>query len=100
VIEEVAHAPSLRALHGHQAHMTADMIAMAKVRKLGFVAVCIALKAFDAFFNQVAESGADLESLARIRGSIFHRHCETPRAEALKEIVKPTPLPTPTIVAT
>jgi hypothetical protein len=72
----VAHAPGLRSLHGHQALLSADVIAIIEMRQLGFVAVCIPFQAFDAFFDQKTESGADLESFTSIRAGVFEGHRE------------------------
>ena len=44
VFDEVPHAPSFGALHGNQAHVTADMIGVAQYCELRFVTVGVTLK--------------------------------------------------------
>jgi hypothetical protein len=65
-------------LHSHQAPLSPDVIVIIEMRKPGFVALCIPLQAFDAFFDQQTESGADLESFTSTRASVFEGHCELP----------------------
>jgi hypothetical protein len=71
----LAHALCFRSLRRNQQHMAANVIAMAQNRQLSLVAVGILLQTLNAFFNQTTESGADLESFARIRAGIFDGHC-------------------------
>jgi hypothetical protein len=87
MVEKAAHAPSLCTLSRYQLHMTPDVIAMAQSRELGFVAVCVLLQTFDSFLDQAPESGADVESFARIWGSVFESHCRLHGRECLKRIV-------------
>jgi hypothetical protein len=77
-IEKTAHPQGLRSLHSYQAPLSADVIIVVKMREQSFIAVCIPLQAFDAFFDQQTESGADLESFTSTRASVFEGHCELP----------------------
>jgi hypothetical protein len=87
MVEKATHAPGLRTLNRYQLHMTPDVIAMAENRELGFIAICVLLQTFDAFLNQAPEPGTDVESFARIWGSVFQRHCKLHGGERLKRIV-------------
>jgi hypothetical protein len=87
MVEKPAHALGLRALNCYQLHMTPNVIHMVQNRELSFVAVCVLLQASDAFLNQGPEPGADVESFARIWGSMFQRHCKLHGGELLKSVV-------------
>jgi hypothetical protein len=80
--QEMAHAPGLCALYGYQPLLAPNMIVVDEMRYLGLVAGCVALQAFDAFFDQKPESRADLESMLSALTSVFDRHCKTPLGRA------------------
>jgi hypothetical protein len=50
-IDELAHPLRFRALHGDQAHMAADVIAIAKGRQIGFVGVGVLFQTLNAFLD-------------------------------------------------
>jgi hypothetical protein len=62
VVKEEPHAESLGALHGHQLHLPADMIAVYQLGDLRLIGLGIPLQAGNPFFNHVAKTGTDLKS--------------------------------------
>ena len=50
-VDEMAHTPGFRTLHGYQAFLTTDVIVILKARNLSLVAVCVLLETFDSIFN-------------------------------------------------
>ena len=69
-LQAEAHAKCFRALHGDQAHLSADVVSVFKPRNLCFVVIGVALQVLNAVFERLAESGADFEAI--LQGGIVH----------------------------
>jgi hypothetical protein len=69
-IEEEAHAKCFRALHGDQAHLSADVVSVLEPGNLCFIVIGVAFQALHAVFERLAESGADFEAI--LQGGIVH----------------------------
>ncbi|MGA8086566.1 MAG: hypothetical protein WCA10_04620 [Terracidiphilus sp.] len=81
MIEKAAHASRLGTLHGHQASLPADVIAIVEMCQLSFVGVCVALQLFNALLDQPPELDADFKAFTSFRG-IIDSHCGLPGASA------------------
>jgi len=62
-IEEEAHAESFGPLHGDQAHLSANVIAILEQRNLRFIVIGVALEPLHAVFDSLAEARADFEGI-------------------------------------
>jgi hypothetical protein len=58
-IEKEPHAQGLSALHGDQAHLPADVIAIHEIRNKSFITLSVSFQPRDALFNRTLKPGAD-----------------------------------------
>jgi hypothetical protein len=70
-IEKQPHAQSVGTLHGHQPHLSADMIDVGEYTHLGFVEFGVPLEPRNPLFNRAAKPGTDLKGI--IDGGLNHR---------------------------
>jgi hypothetical protein len=84
VVEEDAHAQRLGALHGHEAHLPANMVDVVQPVQLRFVAIGIPFQARDALLDRLPEPRTDLEAFlgAALDGHGKHLGAGFPEAES------------------